>query len=116
MSKWRYFKEEEVLGLKDDLVYKLDRAREFYGHPIIITSGYRDPERNTSVGGVSDSAHCTGQAVDIRAPLDFEMREKLAWALGAAGFWRIGIYSKHMHADVSQDLPSPACWFGGDSK
>jgi zinc D-Ala-D-Ala carboxypeptidase len=112
MSKWRFFSDAEVEGLKEDLIYKLDRAREFYGHPLIITSGYRDPAHNESVGGVSDSSHCSGQAVDLKAPIDPEMREKLAWSLGAAGFKRIGSYNKHFHVDTDRDKPTPAFWTG----
>ena len=34
--------------------------------PIIINSGYRSPEVNKAVGGVTTSNHLTGCAVDIR--------------------------------------------------
>lgn len=34
--------------------------------PIIINSGYRSPQLNNKVGGVSGSNHLTGCAVDIR--------------------------------------------------
>ena len=33
--------------------------------PIIINSGYRSPQVNAAVGGVKDSNHLTGCAVDI---------------------------------------------------
>ena len=35
-------------------------------YPIIINSGFRSPEVNKAVGGVSTSNHLTGCAVDIR--------------------------------------------------
>jgi len=104
-----------VQGLKEDLVHKLDRARKYYGHPLVITSGYRTKEENLRVGGVPDSAHTHGEAVDLRAPKDQEMREKLAWALGCAGFQRVGRYFRHFHADTDYDKPSPAFWDGGGS-
>lgn len=109
---WKYFTDEEVKGLREDLIFKLDRAREFFGNPIIITSGYRDPYQNQVAGGVQDSAHTTGKAVDIRAPADPEMREKLAWSLGSAGFRRVGAYTKHFHVDVDEEKPHPAWWTG----
>ena len=115
MSIYKYFSDKESLGLVKDIMFKLERAREFFGAPIIITSGYRDPSKNESVGGVKDSSHTSGKAVDIRCA-DPEMQKKLCWALGAAGFRRIGVYSKHIHADVDDAKPSPAFWFGGDSK
>lgn len=109
---WKYFTEEESFNLVDDLMYKLDRARELYGHAIVITSGFRDPAENALVGGVSESAHTTGHAADVRVPLDREMRERLIWAMGRAGFSRIGIYDAHIHVDVDRSKPSPACWSG----
>lgn len=34
--------------------------------PIIVNSGYRSPEVNEKVGGVSSSYHCKGLAADIK--------------------------------------------------
>ena len=36
------------------------------GAPIIINSGYRSPQLNKKIGGVANSNHLTGCAVDIR--------------------------------------------------
>ena len=36
------------------------------GTPIIINSGYRSPQLNKKIGGVANSNHLTGCAVDIR--------------------------------------------------
>ena len=44
----------------------LEVLRERYGEPVIINSGYRSPQLNRKVGGVSTSNHLTGCAVDIR--------------------------------------------------
>lgn len=38
------------------------------GHPIIVTSGYRSPMLNAEVGGVPNSYHLTGHAVDFICP------------------------------------------------
>lgn len=108
---WQYFKDEEVKGLLDDVVYKLERARALFDAPIIITSGYRDPVRNDEVGGVKDSAHTQGKAVDIQCN-DLGLQRKLIWALTIAGFRRIGAYDKHIHCDVSDDKPTPCFWTG----
>jgi len=45
-----------------------DRYNKRYGGntPVIINSGYRSPQLNKKVGGVSTSNHLTGCAVDIR--------------------------------------------------
>ena len=116
MSKFKYFQDSEIVGLVDDLVFKLDRAREFYGSPIVITSGYRSPEHNEKIGGAKKSAHTFGKAVDIRIPQDEFIQKKLAWALGAAGFRRLEICKKHFHVDVMNDEahPNPYVWEGED--
>ena len=43
----------------------LEPLRQAQG-PIVINSGYRSPQLNKKVGGVSTSNHMTGCAVDIR--------------------------------------------------
>ena len=46
--------------------------------PIIINSGYRSPQVNKAVGGVSTSNHLTGCAVDIRVA---DMKQLLRYAV-----------------------------------
>ena len=43
----------------------LQPARDMYGKPIHITSGYRSPAVNRAVGGVRNSQHLLGEAADI---------------------------------------------------
>lgn len=43
----------------------LEPLRKKSGLPVFISSGYRCPELNALVGGVLDSQHLTGEAVDI---------------------------------------------------
>ena len=43
----------------------LEPARKQLGEPIVITSGYRNKFVNKAVGGVPNSAHTKGLAVDI---------------------------------------------------
>ena len=44
----------------------LEVLRERSGGPIRINSGYRSPQLNRKIGGVKNSNHLTGCAVDIR--------------------------------------------------
>jgi hypothetical protein len=44
----------------------LEVLRKRYGAPIIINSRYRSPQLNRAIGGVANSNHLTGCAVDIR--------------------------------------------------
>ncbi len=50
------------------LVFMLDLARSLAGIPFNISSGYRCKKHNKQVGGVNNSAHVTGLAVDIEVP------------------------------------------------
>lgn len=43
----------------------LDPARAILGHPITVSSGFRNPEVNRAVGGSSTSRHLKGEAADL---------------------------------------------------
>ena len=45
----------------------LDPAREKFGKPITVNSGYRCPRHNAAVGGVHNSQHMRGEAADVSA-------------------------------------------------
>lgn len=52
--------------IDDDLVTLLENIREAAGgKAVTINSGYRSPEHNAAVGGVSNSQHVKGTAADI---------------------------------------------------
>ena len=53
----------------------LDPARELFGSPIMVNSGYRNPQINSLIGGASGSQHCKGQAVDIQTAGDKRNKE-----------------------------------------
>ena len=46
----------------------LERIRSTLNVPITVTSGYRGPDVNRAVGGVTSSDHTQGHAADIVAP------------------------------------------------
>lgn len=47
--------------------YGMENVRRLLGNfPIIVTSGYRNPTVNRAVGGVSNSDHALGYAVDFK--------------------------------------------------
>lgn len=58
----------------------LDPLREFIGHPIYITSGFRTPRLNRLVGGSATSAHMNGLAADFRVG-DKDYLLDWAWCL-----------------------------------
>lgn len=55
-----------VVFIDDYMVTLLEILRKTINKPIIITSGYRTPERNKEVGGAKYSYHMRGCAADIR--------------------------------------------------
>ena len=54
--------EANIVALVENV---LDPAREKFGKPIIVNSGYRCPKHNAAVGGVANSQHTRGEAADI---------------------------------------------------
>ena len=92
------------------LVDRLQRIRDAIRMPIRITSGYRCKTYNAQVGGETDSAHLTGEAVDVLMPSNeyraIFIEQMVRW------FSRYGIYDRHIHMDISTTMPSPRCWVG----
>ena len=58
--------EKDIIDNIEYTISRLDEIRDGYGKPIYINSGYRCPQLNKEVGGVEDSYHLKGLAVDIR--------------------------------------------------
>ena len=110
---WTYFSEEEVKGLDVGLVGMLDKARGIAGIPFVITSGLRTLGENASAGGVSDSSHLRGYAVDLACATSSE-RWKMVHSLILVGFNRIGVYTDHhVHVDCDPSLPPDVLWLDG---
>jgi zinc D-Ala-D-Ala carboxypeptidase len=107
----RWFSEAEIEGLDPRLVEMLDRARGLAKTPFRITSGRRSADQNQQAGGVMDSAHTRGLAVDLGC-FDSRARMRMLSGLIVAGFRRIGCYDRHLHADIDETLPQDVLWVG----
>ena len=77
----------------------LDPVRRAYGKALRVTSGYRCPRHNASVGGVPQSQHVSGQAADI-SPVEQQdgALERLAKTVVANGKWdQMILYPTFIH-------------------
>lgn len=75
------FKCEDGCGgdIKEALKYKMDEVVDILGRPLVVTSGYRCKRQNAIDGGVWDSLHMSGDAVDAYTPgMSREMVNRLA--------------------------------------
>ena len=78
----------------------LQKARDHFGKPLIITSGYRTTSHNIKVGGVSNSQHVFGNAADVYIP-GVSVSELYNYLCEIAGnSCGIGIYDTFVHFDV----------------
>ena len=109
--KYKYFSDSEVKGLKPELVSLLDKARGIAGISFVINSGYRTVAHNKAVGGVANSAHLSGLAVDLRARNGAESYAIIKSAM-EVGIKRIGINRKKnfIHLDVDYTKPTPTIY------
>ncbi|MFV0481850.1 MAG: D-Ala-D-Ala carboxypeptidase family metallohydrolase [Campylobacteraceae bacterium] len=88
------------------LVEKLEKARKRAGVKFAITSGCRCATHNEKVGGVEESSHVYGYAVDIA--LDDRNWIFIIKALETE-FDRIGIAKNFIHVDIDP-RKKPARW------
>ena len=118
-----YFSEDELrckgtdeCSMNDSFMEKLINIRSELDRPMIINSGYRHPAHNSAIGGVKDSPHVFGRAVDIAAigEVAYEI-VRLAIKNGMTG---IGVAQRGAHErrfihldDMSSDThPRPWIW------
>ncbi len=101
--------------MRASTLVKCDVLREEYSKPLVVASGIRTPERNKQVGGVKNSSHLLGYAVDWKniAPQPSEWDTELIAFLDAAwdaGFRRFGIMETGIHTDDDPTKLSPSIW------
>jgi len=90
-----------------DLVEDLEAARARARVPFPVTSCARCLAHNSAAGGVPDSAHMKGLAVDIVFKSSADMFEGVT-ALIAGGFDRFVFYPGHrIHVDEDPAKPAP---------
>lgn len=95
--------------MNEEFLQMLVEARRNASTAFKITSGYRTPNHNKSVGGVLNSSHIKGMAADI-ACSDSRKRSLIVNSLLEAGFTRIGIANSFIHVDNDKDKSQNVIW------
>ncbi len=111
-NEWNYFTYDEFANTKDGganetnckLIDLLDKVRPITGS-ITVTSGYRTPSYNASVGGSSNSNHILGNAADIKFDFNGWTVTSIKKLFSGFGFKNIGIYVRGnsfgwIHVDI----------------
>lgn len=93
-----------------ELIETLQKIRDHFGKPVIITSGYRCPAHNAAVGGAKASYHMKGMAADIM--IDGVSPQEVAQYAQSIGVRGIGRYQVFNHIDVR---PVKYYWINDDS-
>ncbi len=104
---YRFFRPSELackgnrsLLVNHDAITRLENLRRMIGRPIIITSAYRSPHHNATVGGAPMSLHKSGRAFDV--VLSGHDRHLLVDAAKTVGFAGFGYYQHFLHIDTGR--------------
>ena len=116
MYSSKYFSDYEfkkigcrLSDMDESFMHSLDTLREKVGEPLILSSAFRTVEQNKAAGGVPNSAHLKGMAVDIVA-LTSRKRYTIVSAALEIGIRRIGIGKSFVHIDTDTTLPQNVIW------
>ena len=100
--------------MEHEVIQALDIARDIYGFPMIVSSGFRTIQYNRSLIELGypaspNSSHLLGWAVDLVVP-DSSKRFLMLEALLDAGFHRIGLGHSFIHVDLDPNKPRNVLW------
>ena len=95
---------------------RLQLLRSQYGHPLVISSGYRAPEHSIEAAKKAPGTHAKGRAIDIQCA-GVDAYKILTEAL-VVGFTGLGVKQKgeghFLHLDDlgkgEHTVPRPALW------
>ena len=90
-----------VVKVSQSLIDKLELLRAELKRPVIITSGYRCPKHNAEVGGVTNSQHLLGKAVDVK--IRGISPTKVGKVAKKVGFSFTKVYSSWTHIDIRRE-------------
>ncbi len=91
----------DVACLKPALVRLLKRVEQRYGRPVVVTSGYRSPQRNRRARGAKNSLHmyCAAADIQVEGVSKWDLAAYLRSVPGRGG---VGTYchTKSVHIDI----------------
>lgn len=96
------FRKGDKLRLNSNLLNMLETAERLAGFDFEITSGFREGD---------ERSHGKGLAVDI-ACRDSRTRFLVVSTVCRVGFRRVGVYSRHVHVDISPTRANQVLWLG----
>lgn len=104
------------IKLDRELVRGLEEYRDEIGGPVIVTSGYRDPAYNSSIGSPYNSQHVYGNAADVQPKVKLKEVKRLRRFSGIGVVKHSGLV---LHMDVRHRGPNtsggtvlnPTVWF-----
>lgn len=104
----KYFKKSEFAckcgcgadSMDEKLIRIADNLRGHFNSPVIVTSGRRCAKHNAKVGGVANSRHLSGKAMDFSVS-GFSASSVLNYVQKQPGIrYAYAIDNKHVHMDV----------------
>ena len=57
----------EIIEKLKVVATQVQKVRDHFGKPLIISSGYRSEKLNSAIGGARNSQHTKGEAIDIQS-------------------------------------------------
>lgn len=57
----------EIIENLKVVAVQVQKVRDHFGKPLIISSGYRSEKLNSAIGGARNSQHTKGEAIDIQS-------------------------------------------------
>ena len=96
-------------NMQHSTLLMLCEARKIANIPFKINSAFRSVAHNKAVGGVANSAHLKGYAIDIATP-NGKNQKQVVKALREAGFKRFGVYKNFVHADNDPRKKQLVAW------
>lgn len=108
---------EIIANLRSLYENVLEPLSQWYGKPIVISSGYCCPALNRAVGRVATSQHMKGEAADLHLPsiaigstwiehlLEYGLFDQLIWEHEKSGHYWIHISFKRIGRNHQTYLP-----------